>query len=76
MLDKNDFTKHDFSSDEEAIDKALVYLQHVDPEHATREDAISYLQFMQTVGEQVAKVSSLDFDEFYEQYKTQQKSES
>lgn len=71
MLDENDFKKHNFSQDEEFIAKAMNYLKYVDPEHATREDAISYLEFMQTVGKQVAKTTPLSFEEFFEEYKKQ-----
>ncbi|HSX05436.1 MAG TPA: hypothetical protein VLF69_03140 [Candidatus Saccharimonadales bacterium] len=72
MLDKNDFQKSNFAEDEAVIAKAMQYLKYVDPDHAAREDAISYLEFMQTVAEQVAKVTPLDFDAFYEDYKKQQ----
>ena len=72
MLDKNDFQKSNLAEDEQIITKAMNYLKYTDPDHATRDDAISYLEFMQTVAEQTAKVIPLDFDAFYEDYKKRQ----
>ena len=31
------------------IDKTIAYLKTIDPEHATPEDAIAYLEYYQTV---------------------------
>jgi hypothetical protein len=40
-----DYQKYEMS--EADIDKTIVYLKTVDPEHATPEDAIAYLEYYQ-----------------------------
>lgn len=76
MLDKNDFQKVNLTKDEEVIAKAMNYLKYVDPENATREDAISYLEYMYTAADWANKNTTLDFDAFYEQYKASQTNKS
>lgn len=38
-----------YEMSEEDIDKTIAYLKMIDPEHATPEDAIAYLEYYQTV---------------------------
>lgn len=72
MLDENDFKKHHYSENEEFIAKAMDYLKYSDPDHATREDAITFIEFIQTVGTEISKTGSLSFEDFFEQYQKQQ----
>ncbi len=76
MLDKNDFQKVNLSKDEEAIAKAINLLKYHDPENATRENAISYLEYMFTAAEWASKQTDLTFDDFYEKYKAEQAKKS
>ena len=69
MTDRNDLKRPDIY-DEALIAKAMNHLKYADPAHATREDAISLLAFMQTVAKEVAPhVNINDFDELYKLYK-------
>lgn len=43
----NDFKPYEMS--EADIDKTIAYLKTIDPDHATPEDAIAYLEYYQTV---------------------------
>ena len=38
-----------YEMNEADIDKTIAYLKTIDPEHATPEDAIAYLEYYQTV---------------------------
>jgi len=76
MLDQNDFQKVNMSKDEAVIAEAINYLRHIDPEKATRENAISYLEYMYTVADFTNKNTELDFDAFYEKYKEEQAKKS
>ena len=76
MLDKNDFQKANLSKDEEVIAKAMNYLKYADPDNATRENAISYLEYMFTAADWANKNTDLDFDAFYEKYKVEQANKS
>jgi uncharacterized protein YktA (UPF0223 family) len=72
MNGSDDFKRPDIH-DEKLIAKAMNYLKYHDPEKATREDAISLLEFMQTVAKEVAETVSADsFDDYYKAYKEHQ----
>lgn len=54
---------------EEDIDKTIAYLKTIDPEHATPEDAITFLEYYQTVFHELGHTLSEDemkklYDEF------------
>lgn len=68
MADQDDFKRLDIN-DEALIEKAMNHLKYADPEHATREDAISLLAFMQTVAKSIADTSTMTLDDYYKLYK-------
>jgi len=43
MADINEFEEYEMT--DEDIEKAINHLKNIDPEHATREDAIEYLEY-------------------------------
>jgi|GEM_PF-2311308 len=69
MADQNNF-KRPSIYDEQLIAKVMNHLKYADPDHATREDAISLLAFMRTVAKEVApQVNLNNFDEIHKAYK-------
>ena len=58
-----------YEMSEADIDKTIAYLKTIDPEHATPEDAIAYLEYYQTMFHKLGHVLSEDemrklYDEF------------
>jgi len=73
MTDQGDFKRLNIYEDETLIAKAMNHLKYVDPDNATREDAVSLLAFMQTIAQQAPQhISAASFDESYKAYKEQQ----
>ena len=69
MTDLSRFKKVDIH-DETLIAKVMKDLKYVDPDHATRDDAISFLEFMKTAAVEIAPhVRIDDFDKFYKAFK-------
>jgi len=73
MKDASDFKRYKIYENEKLITKAMNFLKYADPDHATREDAISYLEFMQTVAVEVAHTIPDSLEEYFEAYKSQHK---
>jgi hypothetical protein len=71
MTDQSDFKRYNIYENEELIAKTMDNLKYIDPEHATREDAISLLEFMQTTAKVVADTLPDNFDQYYKAYKAQ-----
>ena len=73
MTDLSQFKKVDIH-DEKLITTAMNDLKYIDPDHATRDDAISFLEFMQTAAKEIASRVSIDsFEEYYKAYRAQRK---
>jgi hypothetical protein len=68
-MDLSQFERVDIY-DEELIAKVMNFLMLKDPSHATHDDAISYLKFMQRTAKEIATRVSIDnFDDFYQAFK-------
>lgn len=65
-----DFTKFDeYELNEEDIDKVLNYLKIVDPENATPENAIDFLEYYQSLFHEAGHISSdADLQKLYEEF--------
>ena len=51
------------------IDKTIAYLKTIDPEHATPEDAIAYLEYYQTVIHELGhQLSDDELKQLYEEF--------
>ncbi len=51
------------------IDKTINYLKRIDPDHATPEDAIAYLEYYQTVIHELGhQLSDEELQQLYEQF--------
>lgn len=69
MADLSEFKKVDIH-DERLIAKVMNDLKYIDPDHAGRDDAISFLEFMQTAAKEIAtQVSADSFEDFYRAFK-------
>ena len=69
MMDLNSFDKVDIH-DDELIATIMSYLKYADREHAARDDAISFLEFMRTAAKEIAaRISIENFDEYYRAFK-------
>lgn len=68
MTDLSQFKKVDIH-DEELIAKVMNDLKYIDPDHATRDDAVSFLEFMQTAAQEIATRVSIDnFEDYYKAF--------
>ena len=71
MTDLSEFKKIDIH-DEKLISKVMNDLKYLDPDHATRDDAISFLEFMRTAAKEIAQHVSIDsFEDYYKAFKKQ-----
>lgn len=69
MLDANkDFDDRNLAISEEAIEKAINYLEFHDPPNANRDYAIGLLQRMQVTAKSAADASKLSFEDFVDDY--------
>lgn len=51
------------------IDKTINYLKRIDPDHATPEDAIAYLEYYQTAIHELGhQLSDEELQQLYEQF--------
>ena len=58
-----------YEMNEAAIDKTIAYLKTIDPEHATPEDAIAYLEYYQTVIHELEhQLSDDELQQLYEEF--------
>lgn len=63
----SDFKPYEMS--EADIDKTIAYLKTIDPEHATPEDAIAYLEYYQTVIHELGhQLSDDELQQLYEEF--------
>jgi len=60
-----------YEPNEEDINKALNYLRIYDPEHATREEAESFLAFMNITIHEANKFAPESMEDYYDAYKKQ-----
>lgn len=60
-----------YEMNEADIDKTIAYLKTIDPEHATPEDAIAYLEYYQTVIHELGhQLSDNELKQLYEEFST------
>ena len=60
-----------YEMNEADIDKTIAYLKTIDPEHATPEDAIAYLEYYQTVIHELGhQLSDDELQQLYEEFST------
>lgn len=58
-----------YEMNEADIDKTIAYLKTIDPEHATPEDAIAYLEYYQTVIHELGhQLSDDELKQLYEEF--------
>ena len=58
-----------YEMNEADIDKTIAYLKTIDPEHATPEDAIAYLEYYQTVIHELGhQLSDNELKQLYEEF--------
>lgn len=58
-----------YEMNEADIDKMIAYLKTIDPEHATPEDAIAYLEYYQTVIHELGhQLSDDELQQLYEEF--------
>ena len=58
-----------YEMNEADIDKTIAYLKTIDPEHATPEDAIAYLEYYQTVIHELGhQLSDDELQQLYEEF--------
>ena len=58
-----------YQMNEADIDKTIAYLKTIDPEHATPEDAIAYLEYYQTVIHELGhQLSDDELQQLYEEF--------
>lgn len=58
-----------YEMNEADIDKTIAYLKTIDPEHATPEDAIAYLEYYQTVIHELGhQLSDDELQQLYQQF--------
>ena len=58
-----------YEMNEADIDKTIAYLKTIDPEHATPEDAIAYLEYYQTVIHELGhQLSDDELQQLYEDF--------
>ncbi len=58
-----------YEMNEVDIDKTIAYLKTIDPEHATPEDAIAYLEYYQTVIHELGhQLSDDELKQLYEEF--------
>ncbi len=63
----SDFKSYEMN--EADIDKTIAYLKTIDPEHATPEDAIAYLEYYQTVIHELGhQLSDDELQQLYEDF--------
>lgn len=63
----SDFKQYEMS--EADIDKTIAYLKTIDPDHATPEDAIAYLEYYQTVIHELGhQLSDEELSQLYEEF--------
>lgn len=63
-----------YEMNEADIDKVIAYLKLVDPDHATPEDAIAFLEYYQTVFHQLGhKLSDDEMKKLYEEFSEKRK---
>ena len=63
----SDFKPYEMS--EADIDKTIAYLKTLDPDHATPEDAIAYLEYYQTVIHELGhQLSDDELQQLYEEF--------
>lgn len=63
----SDFNPYEMN--EADIDKTIAYLKTIDPEHATPEDAIAYLEYYQTVIHELGhQLSDDELKQLYEEF--------
>ena len=63
----SDFRPYEIN--EADIDKTIAYLKTIDPEHATPEDAIAYLEYYQTVIHELGhQLSDDELQQLYEEF--------
>lgn len=59
------------------IDKVIAYLKTVDPEHATPEDAIAFLEYYQTVFHELGHVlTDEEMQKLYDEFAQKRSQES
>lgn len=75
MTDQNDFKRFNIYENDELIEKAMNYLAYADPANASREDAVSLLEFMQITAKEVANTLPDSFEEYFEAYKAQRQAD-
>lgn len=65
----SDFKPYEMT--EADIDKTIAYLKTIDPEHATPDDAIAYLEYYQTVIHELGhQLSDNELKQLYEEFST------
>lgn len=65
----SDFKPYEMT--EADIDKTIAYLKTIDPEHATPDDAIAYLEYYQTVIHELRhQLSDNELKQLYEEFST------
>ena len=74
MKNEDTFKNLHLYEDEETIQKTLRYLEIHDPENATRDYAIGFLEFMQRFAHVASRSEGLDFEGFLKEYKTKRRS--
>ena len=58
-----------YEMNEADIDKTIAYLKTLDPDHATPEDAIAYLEYYQTVIHELGhQLSDDELQQLYEEF--------
>lgn len=58
-----------YEMNEADIDKTIAYLKTIDPEHATPEDAIAYLEYYQTVIHELGhQLSDDELQQLYDEF--------
>ena len=58
-----------YEMNEADIDKTIAYLKTIDPEHATPDDAIAYLEYYQTVIHELGhQLSDDELKQLYEEF--------
>lgn len=66
-----------YEINETDVDKVMAYLKTVDPERATPENAISFLEYYQTVFHQLGhKLTGEEMQQLYEKFADKNKFES
>ncbi len=69
MADLDGFERVDVH-DEKLIAQVMNYLKYVDADNSTRDDAMPFLELMQTADREIATRVSVDnFDTYYEAFK-------